>query len=148
MWDFRAGKERYQLGAVPGKEGHTNWIRSVGPYTTFCAVCYRTAQHGAVLRRVTQATEWGTFASSDCLVASTRWSMICYAVWCSSCCVPRTVRIVGDAVLTGSDDWTARVWTLNDGECEATIICHAAPVTCIEYVTASRGIITGEPTRR
>ena len=56
----------------------------------------------------------------------------------------RTVRIVGDAVLTGSDDWTARVWTLNDGECEATIICHAAPVTCVEYVTASRGIITGE----
>jgi len=53
---------------------------------------------------------------------------------------------VGDAVLTGSDDWTARVWTLNDGECEATIICHAAPVTAVEYVTASRGIITGEST--
>ncbi|CAI5956302.1 unnamed protein product [Closterium sp. NIES-64] len=55
----------------------------------------------------------------------------------------RAVRVAGDVVVTGSDDWTARVWTLNDGECEATVACHAGPVTAVDYVTASRGFITG-----
>ncbi|GJP36339.1 hypothetical protein CLOM_g20858 [Closterium sp. NIES-68] len=55
----------------------------------------------------------------------------------------RAVRVAGDVVVTGSDDWTARVWTLNDGECEATVACHGGPVTAVDYVTASRGFITG-----
>ena len=54
-----------------------------------------------------------------------------------------SMRVAGDVVLTGSDDWTARLWTLNDGECEATVACHAGPVTAVDYVTACRGFITG-----
>lgn len=49
----------------------------------------------------------------------------------------------GDTILTGSDDWTARVWSLNRGSCEAVLACHAGPIISVEYSPSDRGIITG-----
>jgi WD40 repeat protein len=46
-------------------------------------------------------------------------------------------------ILTGSDDWTARVWSLNRGSCEAVLACHAGPIISVEYSPSDRGIITG-----
>ncbi|XP_078432059.1 stomatal cytokinesis defective / SCD1 protein (SCD1) isoform X2 [Wolffia australiana] len=55
----------------------------------------------------------------------------------------RSIRVVGDTVLTGSDDWTARVWSLSRGSCDAVLACHAGPVSCVEHSPADKGIITG-----
>lgn len=49
----------------------------------------------------------------------------------------------GDTILTGSDDWTARVWSLNRGSCEAVLACHAGPIISVEYSPSDGGIITG-----
>ncbi|KAI5382933.1 Scytalone dehydratase [Lathyrus oleraceus] len=51
--------------------------------------------------------------------------------------------MVGDTVITGSDDWTARIWSVSRGTCDAVLACHAGPVLCVEYSSLDRGIITG-----
>ncbi|KAK8472841.1 hypothetical protein PHAVU_002G315300 [Phaseolus vulgaris] len=55
----------------------------------------------------------------------------------------RSVRMVGDTVITGSDDWTARIWSVSRGTCDAVLACHAGPILCVEYSSLDRGIITG-----
>eukprot|EP00271_Cylindrocystis_brebissonii_P022094 TRINITY_DN830_c0_g9_i1.p1 TRINITY_DN830_c0_g9~~TRINITY_DN830_c0_g9_i1.p1 ORF type:complete len:1306 (+),score=216.55 TRINITY_DN830_c0_g9_i1:618-4535(+) len=55
----------------------------------------------------------------------------------------RTMRMVGDVLVTGSDDWTARVWKLQDGQCEAVLACHGGPITTVECSQGAKGIITG-----
>ncbi|KAL3824778.1 hypothetical protein ACJIZ3_020807 [Penstemon smallii] len=55
----------------------------------------------------------------------------------------RSIRMVGDTVITGSDDWTARMWSVSQGTCDAVLACHDGPVLCVEYSMADRGIITG-----
>ncbi|KAH6799148.1 stomatal cytokinesis defective / SCD1 protein [Perilla frutescens var. frutescens] len=55
----------------------------------------------------------------------------------------RSIKMVGDTVITGSDDWTARVWSVSHGTCDAVLACHDGPVLCVEYSVADKGIITG-----
>lgn len=55
----------------------------------------------------------------------------------------RSIRMVGDTVLTGSDDWTARVWSVSRGTCDAVLACHAGPILAVEHSPSDRGIITG-----
>ncbi|XP_075503526.1 DENN domain and WD repeat-containing protein SCD1 isoform X1 [Primulina tabacum] len=55
----------------------------------------------------------------------------------------RSIRMVGDTVLTGSDDWTARMWSLSQGTCDAVLACHDGPVLCVEYSVSDKGIVTG-----
>ncbi|KAI5660173.1 hypothetical protein M9H77_28966 [Catharanthus roseus] len=55
----------------------------------------------------------------------------------------RSIRMVGDVVITGSDDWTARMWSVSRGTCDAVLACHAGPVLCVEYSVSDRGIVTG-----
>ncbi|GLJ48583.1 hypothetical protein SUGI_1024890 [Cryptomeria japonica] len=55
----------------------------------------------------------------------------------------RSMRMVGDTIITGSDDWTARLWSVSRGTCDAVLACHAGPITCVEYSTFDKGIITG-----
>ncbi|KAL4573685.1 hypothetical protein LXL04_020500 [Taraxacum kok-saghyz] len=55
----------------------------------------------------------------------------------------RSIRMVGDTVITGSDDWTARMWSISRGTCDAVLACHAGPVLCVEYSKSDRGVITG-----
>ncbi|KAL6494896.1 Scytalone dehydratase [Orobanche gracilis] len=55
----------------------------------------------------------------------------------------RSIRMVGDTVITGSDDWTARVWSASQGTCDAVLACHDGPVLSVEYSIADKGIITG-----
>ncbi|KAK7320022.1 hypothetical protein RJT34_04751 [Clitoria ternatea] len=55
----------------------------------------------------------------------------------------RSIRMVGDTVITGSDDWTARIWSVSRGTCDAVLACHAGPISCVEYSSLDRGIITG-----
>ncbi|KAG4130901.1 hypothetical protein ERO13_D09G173300v2 [Gossypium hirsutum] len=55
----------------------------------------------------------------------------------------RSIRMVGDTLITGSDDWTARVWTVSRGTCDAVLACHAGPLLCVEYSASDKGIITG-----
>ncbi|KAL9170293.1 hypothetical protein ABFS82_04G136000 [Erythranthe guttata] len=55
----------------------------------------------------------------------------------------RSVRMVGDTVITGSDDWTARVWSVSQGTCDSVLACHDGPVLSVEYSIADKGIITG-----
>lgn len=52
--------------------------------------------------------------------------------------------MVGDVVITGSDDWTARMWSVSRGTCDAVLACHAGPVLCVEYSVSDRGIVTGK----
>lgn len=51
--------------------------------------------------------------------------------------------MVGDTVITGSDDWTARMWSVSRGTCDAVLACHAGPILCAEYSLQDKGIITG-----
>lgn len=51
--------------------------------------------------------------------------------------------MVGDTVITGSDDWTARMWSVSRGTCDAVLACHAGPILCVEYSVLDKGIITG-----
>ncbi|KAK3007847.1 hypothetical protein RJ639_013456, partial [Escallonia herrerae] len=55
----------------------------------------------------------------------------------------RSIRMVGDTVITGSDDWTARMWSVSHGTCDAVLACHGGPVVCVEYSMSDKGIITG-----
>ncbi|KAI3463765.1 hypothetical protein Pfo_020428 [Paulownia fortunei] len=55
----------------------------------------------------------------------------------------RSIRMVGDTVITGSDDWTARMWAISQGTCDAVLACHDGPVLSVEYSIADKGIITG-----
>ncbi|XP_076910071.1 DENN domain and WD repeat-containing protein SCD1-like isoform X2 [Bidens hawaiensis] len=54
-----------------------------------------------------------------------------------------SIRMVGDTVITGSDDWTARMWSISRGTCDAVLACHAGPVLCVDYSKSDRGVITG-----
>ncbi|PIN06522.1 RAS signaling inhibitor ST5 [Handroanthus impetiginosus] len=40
----------------------------------------------------------------------------------------RSIRMVGDTVITGSDDWTARMWSVSQGTCEAVMASHDGPI--------------------
>lgn len=51
--------------------------------------------------------------------------------------------MVGDTIVTGSDDWTARMWSVSRGTCDAVLACHAGPILCVEYSVLDKGIITG-----
>ncbi|KAL2934077.1 DENN domain and WD repeat-containing protein SCD1, partial [Bienertia sinuspersici] len=55
----------------------------------------------------------------------------------------RSIRMVGDTLITGSDDWTARMWSVSRGTCDAVLACHAGPVQCVEYSSLEKGIISG-----
>ncbi|KAJ7559413.1 hypothetical protein O6H91_04G083900 [Diphasiastrum complanatum] len=55
----------------------------------------------------------------------------------------RSLRMVGDTMVTGSDDWTARVWSISRGTCDAVLACHAGGVTCVDYCSTDNGILTG-----
>lgn len=55
----------------------------------------------------------------------------------------RSIRMVGDTVITGSDDWTARMWSISRGTCDAVLACHAGPILSVEYSMSDKGIITG-----
>lgn len=55
----------------------------------------------------------------------------------------RSLRLVGDTIITGSDDWTARVWSVSQGSCDAVLACHAGSITCVEHSAVNSGIITG-----
>lgn len=55
----------------------------------------------------------------------------------------RSLRMVDDTIVTGSDDWTARVWSVSRGVCDSVLVCHNGPVTSVEYCAADKGIITG-----
>ena len=49
-----------------------------------------------------------------------------------------------ETLITGSDDWTARVWSVSRGTCDAVLACHAGPILCVEYSMSDRGVITGK----
>ncbi|GAB4850614.1 Scytalone dehydratase [Ancistrocladus abbreviatus] len=55
----------------------------------------------------------------------------------------KSIRMVGDTVITGSDDWTARVWSVSRGTCDSVLACHGGPIQCTEFSTVDKGIITG-----
>lgn len=55
----------------------------------------------------------------------------------------KSIRMTGDIILTGSDDWTAKMWSLSRGTCDAVLACHAGPILCVEYSPSDKGIITG-----
>ncbi|KAK9277804.1 hypothetical protein L1049_027360 [Liquidambar formosana] len=55
----------------------------------------------------------------------------------------RSIRMVEDTLITGSDDWTARMWSVSRGTCDAVLACHAGPILCVEYSMLDKGIITG-----
>ncbi|XP_048228182.1 DENN domain and WD repeat-containing protein SCD1 isoform X2 [Ricinus communis] len=56
----------------------------------------------------------------------------------------RSIRMVGDTLVTGSDDWTARVWSVSRGTCDAVLACHAGAILCVDYSMSDRGIITAQ----
>ncbi|KAG0581684.1 hypothetical protein KC19_4G271700 [Ceratodon purpureus] len=55
----------------------------------------------------------------------------------------RSLRMVENTIVTGSDDWTARVWSVSSGACETVLACHSGAVTNVEYCPADKGIVTG-----
>ncbi|MCO5590562.1 hypothetical protein L7F22_044533 [Adiantum nelumboides] len=55
----------------------------------------------------------------------------------------RCLRMAGDTVVTGSDDWTVRVWSLSTGICDSVLTCHCGAITSVEYCAADKGIVTG-----
>ncbi|XP_072978295.1 DENN domain and WD repeat-containing protein SCD1 [Typha angustifolia] len=55
----------------------------------------------------------------------------------------RSLRMTGDTILTGSDDWTARMWSISRGTCDAVLACHSGPILCVEYSPSDKGVITG-----
>ncbi|PKA57277.1 Dynein assembly factor with WDR repeat domains 1 [Apostasia shenzhenica] len=56
----------------------------------------------------------------------------------------RSIRMVRDILLTGSDDWTARVWSVSRGTCDAVLASHSGPIFCVEYSLSDKEIITGK----
>ena len=57
--------------------------------------------------------------------------------------VNRCLRMAGDTILSGSDDWTVRSWSISNGSCDSVLTCHAGAITSVEYCASDRGIITG-----
>ncbi|KAI5083987.1 hypothetical protein GOP47_0000156 [Adiantum capillus-veneris] len=55
----------------------------------------------------------------------------------------RCLRMAGDTVITGSDDWTVRVWSLATGVCDSVLTCHSGAINSVEYSAADKGIVTG-----
>ncbi|KAK9714124.1 hypothetical protein RND81_06G073100 [Saponaria officinalis] len=55
----------------------------------------------------------------------------------------RSIKMVGDRIITGSDDWTARIWSISQGSCDAILAHHSGPVLCVENSGPDNGIITG-----
>ncbi|KAL9256163.1 DENN domain and WD repeat-containing protein [Drosera capensis] len=55
----------------------------------------------------------------------------------------RSLRMVGDTLITGSDDWTARMWSVSRGTCDAVLACHGGPILSTEYSVSDKGVITG-----
>ncbi|CAM8977111.1 unnamed protein product [Rhodiola kirilowii] len=55
----------------------------------------------------------------------------------------RSMRMAGDTIITGSDDWTARIWSVSRGSCDAVLACHAGPILAVEYSALDKGVITG-----
>lgn len=55
----------------------------------------------------------------------------------------RSIRMVGDTLITGSDDWTARMWSVSRGTCDAVLACHAGSIMSVDYSVSDKGIITG-----
>ncbi|KAL8141853.1 hypothetical protein V2J09_014885 [Rumex salicifolius] len=55
----------------------------------------------------------------------------------------RSIRLVDDTLITGSDDWTARVWSASRGTCDVVLASHAGPILSVEYSPLDKGIITG-----
>ncbi|EPS64327.1 hypothetical protein M569_10454 [Genlisea aurea] len=55
----------------------------------------------------------------------------------------RSIRMAGDTLITGSDDWTARIWSVSQGTCDAVLACHDGPVLCVEHSPTDRGVVTG-----
>ncbi|OAY75391.1 DENN domain and WD repeat-containing protein SCD1 [Ananas comosus] len=47
----------------------------------------------------------------------------------------RSLRMAGDTILTGSDDWTARVWSISRGTSDAVLACHAGGIKCVKNFT-------------
>lgn len=80
------------------------------------------------------------------LLTFTWCNMYLYIIWALEAWIPlrRSIRMVGDVVITGSDDWTARMWSVSRGTCDAVLACHAGPVLCVEYSVSDRGIVTGK----
>ena len=50
---------------------------------------------------------------------------------------------MGDTIIIGSDEWTARVWSVSHGTRDAVLACHAGPITSVEYCAFDKGIVTG-----
>lgn len=74
------------------------------------------------------------------LYISSQWLLESHEVVSS---IRRSIRMDGDTVITGSDDWTARVWSVSQGTCDAVLACHGGPILCVEYSMPDKGIITG-----
>eukprot|EP00250_Pteridium_aquilinum_P022196 c25321_g4_i1 orf=296-3940(-) len=55
----------------------------------------------------------------------------------------RCLRMAGDTVVTGSDDWTVRVWSLSTGVCDSVLTCHSGAITAVEYCAADKALVTG-----
>ncbi len=48
----------------------------------------------------------------------------------------------GSQVITGSDDWTVRIWETGNGECIQTIEGHEDTVSCVSFSSDSQKLIT------
>jgi WD40 repeat protein len=48
-------------------------------------------------------------------------------------------------LLSGSDDWTARLWDASSGKCEAVCVGHAGAVTAVQVAHSKEGsrLVTG-----
>ncbi|BBN12485.1 protein MpSCD [Marchantia polymorpha subsp. ruderalis] len=55
----------------------------------------------------------------------------------------RSLRKVGDVIISGSDDWTARMWSVSRGSCDSILSCHKGAVTCVDLCVKDGGVITG-----
>eukprot|EP00850_Spirogloea_muscicola_P001194 SM000004S15064 [mRNA] locus=s4:1016752:1026454:- [translate_table: standard] len=79
----------------------------------------------------------GTLNLWDIREGKQRYKLVGHTNWI------RAIRMHGDTIVTGSDDWTARVWELSGGQCEAVLTCHGGPITCVDYCISSQGVVTG-----
>lgn len=73
----------------------------------------------------------------DTRAAKQRHKLLGHSKWI------RCLRMAGDTVVTGSDDWTVRVWSLSIGACDSVLTCHSGAITSVEYIAADKGIVTG-----
>ncbi|KAL2624334.1 hypothetical protein R1flu_008579 [Riccia fluitans] len=54
----------------------------------------------------------------------------------------RALKMGRDVILSGSDDWTARMWSVSRGTCDSVLSCHKGAVTSVE-LCKDEGVITG-----